>query len=179
MRHYVDPDRRAIIELWEAVDELFVRYEELSSNVHTYKRRTSRELARLRREIAALQDSESAVAIEFSIGGSMPGQITVDTTNETATVSFVDDKGNPTSAPDGAQITFASSDESVATVAADDANPLQADITPVGLGSADISASSNGTAMEADGVTPIPDPDPVTVTVAAGTAAGEEFTLSA
>lgn len=108
----------------------------------------------------------------------MPGSINIDTTNETATLEFVDDKGNPTTAPSGATFTYASSDATVATVAPDSANPMQADITPVGLGTADISATSNGTAFEADGVTAIADPDPVTVTVSAGAAVGEAFVLS-
>lgn len=108
----------------------------------------------------------------------MAGQITVDTQSETATVTFDDDKGNPTDAPQGAQATFASSDESVATVAADPNNPLEADITPVGIGSAGISVTFNGTALKADGSTPIPDPAPVTVTVSAGAADSESFELS-
>jgi hypothetical protein len=109
----------------------------------------------------------------------MPGAITIDTTDETATVGFVDDHGDPAAEPAGAVFAFASDNEAVATVAVDAANPLQADITPVGLGTANISATSNGTALEADGTTPIPDPASVAVTVSAGAAAGESFVLSA
>lgn len=106
-----------------------------------------------------------------------PGAITVDTTDETATVSFVDDHGDPTEAPTGASVAFASDNEAVATVAADATNPWQADVTPVGLGIANISAALSN-ALEADGVTEIPDPAPVEVTVSAGPAAGAEFVLS-
>ena len=140
------------------------------------------EFARLWRIIRELEQNKqsSATTITLNIGGSnMPGQITVDTTNETATLGFVDDKWNPAAEPVGAAFTFSSDNEAVATVAADASNPLQADITPVGIGSANISATSNGTALEGDGSTPIADPAPVAVTVAAGVAAGEVFTLSA
>lgn len=108
----------------------------------------------------------------------MPGAITVDTTNETATVAFADDKGDPTAAPVGAVASFSSDNTAVATVAADAANPLQADVTPVGLGTANIAVTFNGTALEADGTTAIPDPAPVTVTVSAGAATEESFVLS-
>ena len=108
----------------------------------------------------------------------MPGAITVDTTNETALVSFVDDKGDATAAPAGATASFTSDNPAAATVAADATNPLQADISPVGLGVANISVALTG-ALEADGVTPIPDPAAVAVTVSAGPAAGASFVLSA
>ena len=107
----------------------------------------------------------------------MAGSITIDTVGETATVTFDDDHGNPTSAPTGAVASFVSSDTAVATVAVDAANPLECDITPVGLGTSDISVSFNGTALKADG-SPISDPSPVTVTVSAGAAAEESFVLS-
>jgi hypothetical protein len=137
------------------------------------------QVAKLVREVDALLDRSGAVAFVLKIkGADMAGQITVDTTNETAWIDFVDDHGNTTAAPAGAVISFTSSDETVLTVAADATNPLQVDITPVGLGTASITASSNGTALEADGVTPIPDAAPVSVTVSAGAAAGESFTLS-
>ena len=128
--------------------------------------------------IRVLTQPVARQAILILGGSDMPGQITVDTTNETATVGFLDDKGNTTSAPAGASVTFASSDDSILTVAADANNPLQADITPVAIGSADVSATLSG-ALEADGTTPIPDPAPVTVTVSAGPAASADFVLSA
>lgn len=119
----------------------------------------------------------------------MPGQITVDTTNETATFGFVDDKGDtdaaaPTS-PDGSPVvvTFASDNAAVATVVTDASNPLQGDIIPVTEGTANISATlanADGTpVLEADGVTPFPTPAAVAVTVSAGAAVGDALTLSA
>jgi hypothetical protein len=107
------------------------------------------------------------------------GNITIDTTNETATVKFYDDHQNPTSAPEGVTVAFSSSDETVLTVAADPENPLQADITPVGLGTATVAATFNGSAMDANTNQPIADPpasDPITVS--AGPAAGAAFVLS-
>ena len=96
----------------------------------------------------------------------MPGSITVDTTNETATVSFVDDHGDTNAtAPIAASgsplvVTFSSDNESVATVATDPANPLQGDITPVAEGTANISATigyaDGSPVLEADGSTPFP-----------------------
>lgn len=106
----------------------------------------------------------------------MPGTIDVDTTNETATLSFVDDKGNETPAPAGATVTFASSDAAVATVASDPANPLVGNITPVAPGTAQVSVTVDG-AMEPDGTTPIASPDPVTLTVNPGAPAGERLTV--
>jgi len=106
----------------------------------------------------------------------MPGTIDVDTTNETATVSFVDDKGNETTAPAGAVVTFASDDEAVATIAANPDDQLVGTITPVAPGSANISVLVTG-ALEADGITPIASPDPVTLTVNPGAATGERLTL--
>ncbi len=107
----------------------------------------------------------------------MPGAITVDTKNETATLEFVDDKGDKAATPTGATVSFASDNTAVATIAADPANPLQGDVTPVSVGTAAISASITG-ALEPDGVTPIPNPAPVAVTVSAGAAAGAALVLS-
>lgn len=118
-----------------------------------------------------------AVSASIQLGGHVPGSITVDTENETATVQFEDDKGDATAAPAGASITPASSDPTVFTVAVDSGNPFQVDVTPVGLGSAQLSAPLTG-ALEADGVTPIPDPTPVTITVSAGAADQAAFVLS-
>ena len=118
----------------------------------------------------------------------MPGSITVDTTNETVTVEFEDDKGDTNaSAPIAASgsplvVTFASDNEAVATVATDGTNPLQGDVTVVGEGSANLSASlayADGTpVLEADGVTPFPAPASVAVTVSAGAAVGDALVLS-
>ena len=111
----------------------------------------------------------------LQIGGVMPGAITVDTTNETATVEFVDDRGDVTGVPGGATVVFRSSDEAVVTVAAAADNPLQAQVTPVAIGEADVSVDIQGT-VDAAGV-PIT-VDPVHVTVSAGEAVGATLTLS-
>lgn len=115
-------------------------------------------------------------------GEVMPGSITVDTTNETVTLQFVDDKGDVATGPDGVVVTFASDNTSVATVATDSANALQGDVTPVGIGTANLSATlanADGSAvLEADGVTPFPTPASVAVTVSAGAAVGDSLVLS-
>lgn len=115
-------------------------------------------------------------------GVPMPGQITVDTTNETVTLAWVDDKGDTdAAAPDGAVVTFTSDNEFVASVTADPANPLQGDVTAVSEGTANLGAAIADAAgnpiLEPDGVTPFA-VDPVTVTVSAGAAVGAALTLS-
>jgi hypothetical protein len=110
-------------------------------------------------------------------GSQMPGQITVDTTNETATIDFVDDHGDVAAAPAGAVVAFTSDNPAVATIAADSANPLQGDVTPVSVGTANLSATITG-AFEPDGVTPFTVAS-VAVTVSAGAAAGADLVLSA
>ena len=112
----------------------------------------------------------------------MPGSITVDTTNETATVHFVDDKGDTdAAAPEGIVVTFASDTPTVATIAADPANPLQGNITPVAEGTANISVTftnADGTPfLEPDGTTPFT-AQPVALTVTAGAAVGADLSLS-
>lgn len=107
----------------------------------------------------------------------MPGTITVDTTNETVVVDFVDDKGDVAVAPSGATVVYSSDTPTVVTVATDATNPLQGDITVVAEGTANISAVLSN-ALEADGVTEIPDPAPVAVTVTAGAAVGADLVLS-
>ena len=117
----------------------------------------------------------------------MPGSINVDTTNETVTLGFVDDKGDVAEAPVDASgsavvVTFTSSDETVVTVATDANAPLQGDVTVLAEGTSDLGATiayADGTpVLEADGVTPFPVPTAVTVTVAAGAAAGDALVLS-
>lgn len=135
----------------------------------------------------AKQPAVKAVIVITSKGAQMPGQITVDTTNETVSLAFVDDKGDTdATAPVAASgsplaATYASSDESVVTVDNDTANPLEGDITVVGEGTADISvelAYEDGTPVqEADG-SDFPVPAPVTVTVSAGEAVGASLVLS-
>lgn len=106
----------------------------------------------------------------------MPGSINVDTTNETATLTFVDDKGNETPSPGDASVTFSSSDEGIATVASDASNPLVGNISPVAPGDCTIGVSVSG-AMEPDGTTPIPDPDPVALHVDPGAPAGARLSV--
>lgn len=112
----------------------------------------------------------------------MAGQINVDTTNETVTLAFVDDKGDTdAAAPAGATVTFTSDNPSVATVNPDTDNDLKGDITPVAEGTANIGATiadaSGNPIMEPDGLTPF-SVSPVAVTVTAGGATGAELTLS-
>jgi len=121
-------------------------------------------------------------------GANMPGTITVDTTNETATVEFLDDHGDTNAAPPVAAsgsplvVTFASDNDAVATIATDSANPLQGDVTPVAEGTANLSATlayaDGSPVLEADGVTPFPQPGSVQVTVNAGAAVGDALSLS-
>lgn len=115
-------------------------------------------------------------------GDTMPGAITVDTTNETVTLDFVDDKGDVATGPDGVVVTFASDNTAVVTVAVDSANPLQGDVTVVGEGSANLSATlanaDGSPVLEADGSTPFPTPATVAVTVSAGAAVGDSLVLS-
>lgn len=132
----------------------------------------------IRHSIASLVavDSGVAVSAKLIIGGSaMPGQVTVDTTNETVTLTFYDDKGNVTDAPAGVSVTFTSDNAAVATVASDANNPLQGDITMVAPGTANIGASISG-ATEPDG-----NPftvSPVLITVSPGPAATAGLVLS-
>jgi hypothetical protein len=117
-----------------------------------------------------------AVRAYLKIGGILPaGQINVDTTNETVTVQFVDDHNDPVDAPEGASVTFTSSDESVATVAPSADNPWEGDISVVDMGETDIGADLAGaTAPSGEAITV----EPVTVTVEAGPAAGASLVLS-
>ena len=121
-------------------------------------------------------------------GDQMPGTITVDTTNETVTLGFVDDKGDTNAAPpvaaSGASlvVTFASDNTAVATVAVDASSSVVGDITPVAEGTANISATlaytDGSPVLEADGVTAFPAPAAVAVTVGPGAAVGDALTLS-
>jgi hypothetical protein len=114
----------------------------------------------------------------------MPGAITVDTTNETVTLAWLDDKGDtnaaaPSNASGAAVPLFTSDNPAVATVGT--GNP--ASVTPVAEGTANIGvgplAYPDGTpVLEADGVTPVPAPVPAAVTVSAGAAVGDALTLS-
>ncbi len=118
---------------------------------------------------AGMLQPQAFQATKAKMGANMAGSITVDTTNETVSVVFDDDKGNVAVAPEGATATWASDNPAVATVAADFTNSLVGNVTPLTPGTANISATGSGW-LEADGVTEIPDPAPAVVTVAAGPA---------
>lgn len=112
----------------------------------------------------------------------MPGQITVDTTNETVLLEWVDDHGDTdAAAPAGAVVAFTSDNEGVVTIASDPTNPLQGDITTVAEGDANIGASITDQAgnpiLEPDGTTPFA-VNPVAVHVSAGAAVGADLVLS-
>lgn len=155
-------------------------------------RRTNELLAEFLKDWRAVNQPSTPTAthavLKVQGGQQMPGSITVDTTNETVTVEFEDDKGDTdATAPIAASgaalvVTFVSDNPSVATVNNDAGNTLQGDITPVGEGTANISASlayADGTpVLEADGQTAFPDPTAVQVTVSAGAAVGDSLVLS-
>ena len=112
----------------------------------------------------------------------MPGQITVDTTNEQALFAWVDDHGDtnadaPSNASGAAAVTFAIDNTAVATI-----DPASGAITPVAEGTANVSATiaypDGSEVFEADGVTPFPVPSPVAITVSAGAAVGDALSLS-
>lgn len=94
-----------------------------------------------------------------------------DTTTGTITVAFQDDKGNPVEPPANlGAIPFTSDNETVVTVAVDPANPLQAHISPVGVGQANVGVgqivdAAGSTLLLPDGVTPFPVPAAVAVDV--------------
>lgn len=118
----------------------------------------------------------------FTQGETMPGAINVDTLNETVTLEFVDDKGDVATGPDGVVVVFNSDNSAVVTVTNDAISPLQGDVTVVGEGTANLSATlanaDGSPVLEADGVTPFPTPAPVAVTVSAGPAVGDSLVLS-
>lgn len=105
----------------------------------------------------------------------MPASLNVDQTGK-ATLSFTDDHGNTTSAPEGAVVTFTSDNEAVVSVVADATDPLAGDLTPVAPGTANITADVTG-ALEADGVTPFP-PASAEVSVGPGPAVGDALTIT-
>lgn len=83
------------------------------------------------------------------------GTLSIDATDGTATLAYTDDKGDPTPAPADSAPVFSSDTVTVATVASDATNPFQGDITPVALGSANISVTGLGTDTQTN--TAIPD----------------------
>ncbi len=124
--------------------------------------------------------SPRAQRARLLVGDEAMAQITVDTTNEVATVTFQDDKGNDTAAPDGTVATFASSDTSVLTVD-NTVDNLVAALAPLAVGTADVSVtladSAGNPLMEADG-SPWPAVDSVSVEVDPGAAVGAKLSVS-
>lgn len=173
---------RSLISVEEAEENRYQRRRYVSREEFArFIRGTNRYLAGLEKRIAELESEQSSGPVKaiLKIGGStMPAEITIDTTDESATLEFVDRAGNKTAQPDNSTISFTSSDTTIANVSVDGSNPLKGNISPVGAaGDVQIGATSGGSAVEADG-TPIPDPDPVTLTVNPGAAVGERLTLA-
>jgi hypothetical protein len=164
----VESHDRAHSQEWQEINRLRRDIKEI---------REQYRLLRHRVELLEHPNSNTATKAILTIGSNMPGTITVDTTNETVVVDFVDDKGDVAVAPSGATVVYSSDTPTVVTVATDATNPLQGDITVVAEGTANISAVLSN-ALEADGVTEIPDPAPVAVTVTAGAAVGADLVLS-
>jgi hypothetical protein len=133
----------------------------------------------------------SAVRATLTMSGDSTMPITVGQTI-TATVSFVDASGAPTSAPagDGSGLvySFASSDTSQATINPDAGNPAQGDVTFVGETpaggtgvsfTATVGNASGSPLLDADGVTPLTQPEPSPVyTVVPGPATAAVLTMS-
>src|SRR5215469_5465006 len=126
-------------------------------------------------EIEVQPDASAAVAAALEIGAVMPGQITVDTTNEAATVQFTDDHGDVVPAPDGTVVTFASDNEGVVTVTPDETNPLSAKVTPVAEGTANVSVDIAGATDPAGNPFTVA---PVAITVSPGPAAEAGLVLT-
>jgi hypothetical protein len=110
-------------------------------------------------------------------GSPLPGQINIDTTNETASLEFTDRVGEKTNAPDGAVVAWSTSDAAVATATADpnDASGLTAQVTPVAAGDCTVLADVSG-ATEPDG-SPFPQAS-VPLHVDPGAATGDRISLS-
>lgn len=112
-----------------------------------------------------------------SIGGdSVDPVITVDTTDGSVTLAFTDDKGDPTAAPDGVTVSYSIDNTSVCTVAADATNPLEGDLSPVAIGSFNLSASVTGSYANGN---PIGNPAPYAGTIVAGAAAEDDLVIAA
>lgn len=108
-------------------------------------------------------------------GSKLPGQITVDTTNETATLQFVDRVGEPTATPDGAVISWSTDGPGVATAAVAGDDQTVAAISPTGAGDCNVLADVSG-ATEPDG-SPFPQAS-VPIHVDPGAAVGDRISLS-
>jgi hypothetical protein len=122
----------------------------------------------------------------------MPGKITIDTVGEKVYLGAADRLGEPTDLPAGVTTVFSTDNAALLTAAAETAeapdpvtgkNSLVADLTILGAGTANVSATdpvdANGAPLlEADGVTPIPAPAPVPVAVDPGAPVGLRLSLN-
>lgn len=114
----------------------------------------------------------------------MAGKVTVDTTDETIGIEFVDKDGNATDAPaELGPVTFVASDPNIATVAAAEGTALKNAVTPTGVGRVTFTLNPltklDGTPLlEPDGVTPFPQLDPIDLEVDAGQAVGARLVLA-
>lgn len=151
-------------------------------------------LATLAGGIAAMQTAAAAIAaianppqpatsavIVINQGANVSGNINVDFTpgEETASVEWLDDKGDTNAvAPAGAVVAFTSDNPAVVTI-----DPTSGAVTVVGEGTANIGLApltdaSGNPLLEPDGVTPFAQPTPVAVTVGPGPADALVLSLS-
>lgn len=176
-------------EILERIIDVTIELQEVQEAASRKVRRLDAEISKLCAEWLANHPAPpppvvaTSAVLTINQGGTMSGQINVDTTNETVTLSFVDDHGDTDAVgPAGAVVTFSSDNEAVVTVAADASNPLVGDISVVAEGTANIGATlanaDGSPVLEADGSTPFPNPDSVAVTVSAGPAVGDSLVLS-
>jgi hypothetical protein len=128
------------------------------------------------------QTEHSAIGMRIALGGNVStstpnvNQMTVDTTNETVELQFIDDRQNQTSAPPGAAVTW-SDPNGVVNFTPDPDNPFRAQVVPTGTpGNAQITPNVVGF-NDASG-NPVPNPNPETVRVDPGAAVGERLVLS-
>jgi hypothetical protein len=129
----------------------------------------TRRVRTLELEVAGLESGPAAHATLTIEGADMAGAtLSIDATDGTATLAYTDDKGDPATAPTDAATVFSSDTPTVATVSAG-TDPLVATVTPVALGTANISVTGLGTDTLTS--TPIADPAAVAVTIIAGPAA--------
>lgn len=127
------------------------------------------EIRQLERRVRKLENSNTATTAILTIGGPMPSTLSVDATDGTATLSYTDDHGDPATTPADAAPVFSSDTPAVLTIASDPTNPLVGDITPVAVGTANVSVTGLGTDTLTN--SPIADPAPASVEIIAGPAA--------
>jgi hypothetical protein len=156
------------------------RHDPLESAIYNAAKEITQAIDRLTSAVKAIQQPNNAATgnrLIVSVGGSsLNPTITVDTTNATVTLEFQDDKGDATTAPSGASVVFSSDTPSVCTVAADATNPFQGDLSPVAIGSFNLSAVVSGSYANQTAIAP---PAPLALTIQAGAAAGDALVVAA